>query len=226
MSDLPVNAVDLGVAGALLISALLAFSRGLVREVLSIGAWVAAVAATIYGFPHLNPLVRTYIKSSLLADAVTGVTIFIITLVVFAALSHALARNIRGSGFGALDRSLGFLFGLARGAVVVCLAYMLYAWAVPKPDDQSDIVKQAKTLPLITQGASVLYDLLPKDALDKGAAAATKAKDQLKEKATQEMLQTITPPQPQPGQPDAAKPDPGYNAGQRKDLDRLIQGNQ
>ena len=59
MSNLPLNVVDLGVLGGILISALLAFSRGLVREVLSIGAWVVAALATIYGLPHLRDITRT-----------------------------------------------------------------------------------------------------------------------------------------------------------------------
>src|SRR5262249_11316035 len=157
---------------------------------LSIGAWVAAVLATIYGFPHLREFARTYIKAQLLADAITGVTIFIVTLVVCAAISHALARNVRGSGFGALDRSLGFLFGLLRGAVLVCLAYLLMLWAVPKPEDRPDMLKQAKSLPLVAEGAGFLRDLLPQDAFDRGAAAANQAKARIEQEAAQQMLQT------------------------------------
>jgi membrane protein required for colicin V production len=233
LSNLPVNLVDLGIAGVLLISGLLAFTRGLVREVLSIGAWVAAVLATIYGLPHLREFTRTYIKAQLLADAITGVTIFIATLVVCAAISHALARNVRGSGFGALDRSLGFLFGLLRGALLVCLAYLVMLWAIPKPADQPEVVRQAKSLPLVAQGAGLLSSLLPKDAFDRGAAAANEAKTQIEQEATRQMLQNPAQPQPPgqtpaqvPAKPAAGNGNPGYNAGERKDLDRLIQGTQ
>jgi membrane protein required for colicin V production len=233
LNNLPVNLVDLGIAGVLLISGLLAFTRGLVREVLSIAAWVAAVLATIYGFPHLREFTRTYIKAELLADAITGVTIFIATLVVCAAVSHALARNVRGSSFGALDRSLGFLFGLLRGAFVVCLAYLMMLWAMPKADDQPAVVRQAKSLPLVAQGAAILSSLLPKDAFDRGTAAANEAKTRVEQEAARQMLQNSTQPQPQgqqqgetPAKPAAGNGNPGYNAGERKDLDRLIQGTQ
>jgi len=140
MSNLPFNIVDLAVLGVILISALVAFSRGLVREVLSIGAWIAAALATIYGLPHLRDFARTYITAPLVADAVTGVTIFVLTLIVCAAISHMAARHVRGSGFGAVDRSLGLLFGVARGAILVCLAYLGFVWAMPKEADQPDIV--------------------------------------------------------------------------------------
>jgi len=223
MSGLPVNIVDLGVFGVLLISALLAFSRGLVREVLSIGAWVAAALATIYGLPHLHDIARRYISVPLVADAVTGVTIFIVTLIVCAAISHRLARNVRGSSFGTLDRSLGLLFGIVRGAVLICLAYLAFIWAMPNEADQPDVVKQARSLPIVAEGADLLRKLLPKDAFDRGAAAADEAKTQVEQQITNQVLQTITQPAPKPAAP---KNDPGYNANERKDLDRLIQGSQ
>jgi membrane protein required for colicin V production len=220
MNNLPFNIVDMGVAGVLLISALLAFSRGLVREVLSIGAWVAAAVATIYGLPQFHDIARKYISVQLVADAVTGVTIFVVTLIVCAAISHRLARNVRGSGFGALDRSLGLLFGIARGAVLICLAYLAYIWAMPNAADQPEVVKQARSLPIIAEGADFLRKLLPVDALDKGAAAANAAKTQVEQQITDQMMQTMTQPAPKPA---ATKDDPGYNANERKDLDRLIQ---
>jgi len=102
MNDLPINLVDLGVAGIILLSGLIAFSRGLVREILSIGAWVAAAVATIYGLPHLRDIARGYIKVPLIADAVTGVTIFVVTLLVCAAVSHLIAKKMHASGLGSV----------------------------------------------------------------------------------------------------------------------------
>jgi membrane protein required for colicin V production len=228
MNNLPLNVVDLGVFGVILISALLAFSRGLVREVLSIGAWVVAALATIYGLPHLRDITRTYISQQLVADAVTGVTIFVVTLIVCAAISHMVARNVRSSGFGAVDRSLGLLFGVLRGAVLVCLAYLAFVWAEPKPEDQPDVVKNARMLRYVAEGADLLKALLPKDALDRGAAAAADAKAQVEQAVTQQIVPGQTAPGATPDQPKGTAPanDPGYNNGDRKGLDQLFKSNQ
>ena len=228
MNNLPLNVVDLGVFGVILISALLAFSRGLVREVLSIGAWVVAALATIYGLPHLRDITRTYISQQLVADAVTGVTIFVVTLILCAAISHMVARNVRSSGFGAVDRSLGLLFGVLRGAVLVCLAYLAFVWAEPKPEDQPDVVKNARMLKYVAQGADLLKALLPKDALDRGAAAAADAKAQVEQAVTQQIVPGQTAPGATPDQPKGTAPanDPGYNNGDRKGLDQLFKSNQ
>ena len=228
MNNLPLNVVDLGVFGVILISALLAFSRGLVREVLSIGAWVVAALATIYGLPHLRDITRTYISQQLVADAVTGVTIFVVTLIVCAAISHMVARNVRSSGFGAVDRSLGLLFGVLRGAVLVCLAYLAFVWVEPKPEDQPDVVKNARMRKYVAEGADLLKALLPKDALDRGAAAAADAKAQVEQAVTQQIVPGQTAPGATPDQPKGTAPanDPGYNNGDRKGLDQLFKSNQ
>jgi membrane protein required for colicin V production len=224
LSGLSANFVDLAVIGVMLISALLAFGRGLVREVLSIGAWVAAALAALWGFPYAKDIARKYISITILADVVTATAIFLVTLIVCAAISHAIARNVRGSTFGALDRSLGLLFGLLRGAVLICFAYLLFTWAVPNEADQPTVIKEARSRPLIASGADILRSLLPQGALDRGAAAAANVQRQLEEQTKQQMLQGIDQPAPKPAA--APKQDPGYNANERKDLDRLIQGNQ
>ena len=223
MSGLSANYVDLAVLGVLLISALIALSRGLVREVLSIGAWVAAALAAVWGFPYAKDIARKYIGMEILADALTAATIFLVTLVVGAAVCHALARHVRGSAFGALDRSLGLLFGLLRGAVLICFAYLLFTWAVPNEADRPDIITQARSLPLVASGADVLRAMLPRNALDRGAAVAADARRKLEQEAGQQVLQNLGQPAPKPAAP---KEDPGYKANERKDLDRLIQGNQ
>ena len=219
MSNLPLNVVDLGVFGVILISALLAFRRGLVREVLSIGAWVVAALATIYGLPHLTGIARTYISQPLVADAVTGVAIFVVTLIVCAAISHMVARNVRSSGFGPVDRSLGLLFGVLRGVVLVCLAYLAFNWAEPNPEDQPDVVKNARMLKYVAEGADLLHALLPKGVMERGAAAAADAKAQVEQAVTQQMAPGVTPDQPKGTAP---ANDPGYNNGDRKGLDQLI----
>jgi membrane protein required for colicin V production len=236
LDKLPLNIVDIGVLAVIALSALLAFSRGLVREVLSIGAWVVAALATVYGLPYLTPIAQKYISAPLVAQIVTGTAIFVVTLFICAAISHLVARNVRHSGFGAVDRSLGLIFGVARGAILVCLAYLAFVWAEPKPEDQPDVVKNARTLKYVAQGAELIKALLPKDAFDKGAAAAADAKTQVEQAVTGQIIPSITPsgtPSNTPsGTPDQTKPaavpdgNSGYNKDDRKGMDQLINNSQ
>ena len=245
------TSADLIIIAILALSALLAFMRGFVREVLSIGAWVGAALATIYGFPIAQPYARKYIEVALFADIAAGVAIFIVALIVLTVLSHALSRNVRSSALGAVDRSLGLLFGLVRGAVLVCLAYLVMAWAIPQ-EDRPVWVAEARTLPLVQQGAGLLLKILPESALKQGENAVGAAADGIGQAIdTGKAVQGLTPTTPTtPATPPAtngssgssgsgtgnggsAAPDSGgangtsgYNDAERKDLNRLLENTQ
>ena len=80
--------VDLAVIGVLAVSALLAFMRGFVREVLGVGAWVAAVFVAIWAFPFARPRFREWLGAPDLVDPVTFAAVFVVTLLVLLLISH------------------------------------------------------------------------------------------------------------------------------------------
>ena len=171
MDNLPISWVDVILLGVILISAILAFTRGFVHEVLTIAAWVGAIVVTLFTFELAQPLARQYITLTWLADVITGLAIFVVSLVIFTIVSHAISRNVRTSGLGAVDRSLGFLFGIARGAFLICVAYLgLMLW-IPKMEDRPLWVQNARSTPMVERGAVYLASLLPEGFLERGEAA-------------------------------------------------------
>ena len=225
---------DIVVIAIILVSALFAFIRGFVREVLSVAAWVVAIVAAIFGFPFLRPIVGRHIEIGPVADAVTAISIFLVALVIASIVSHLLSRNVQTSNFRALDRSLGLLFGVARGALVVCALFLLADWFFP-PDERPVWITQARTLPLVQQGATELKELvkdfLPPGALEQGEGAAKTAKQQVNQAIAVGQAAGVIPssqaPAPAAGtsSADSAGPaqDSGYKDAERKDLNRLIQ---
>lgn len=242
MEGLPVNVTDLAIVAILAISGVLAFARGFIREVLSVGAWIGAAAATIYGLEPARPFLRQYIGEPLIADGITGLVIFLVTLGLLATLSHLLSRNVRDSALGALDRSLGLLFGLLRGAVVVCALWLVFALFVA-PQDRPEWVTEARSLPLVEAGSKVILDLLPGAAAQKGAAVIDEAGRQLNQAIeTEKALRGVSQPPGQTGESPAVPAEPGsaedaanpaapgqgsgYKDQERQDMNRLIQGTQ
>ncbi len=210
LNDLPFNVVDIGVLLILLISAVLAYARGFVHEVLSVGGWIGAIFATFYGFPYAKPIARKYISLDLAADLAAGTVIFIVTLVVLSLITRSVAKSVQASALNVLDRSLGFLFGLARGAVLVCVAYIGLEIIMPE-DDHPAIVRESRSIQLIKPGAALLKTLVP---------------DHISGKTTSDTGKNInvdTLMSPVPKQ-DESKAKDGYNADQRKNLERLIDG--
>jgi membrane protein required for colicin V production len=223
------NVVDIVILAVLLLSALAAFSRGFVREVLAVGSWVAAIFAVIYLLAPARPFLRQYISYNLVADIITGAVIFVVTLAVCATLSSYLSRNIRGGALGAIDRSLGLLFGLARGAILVCLAYLLMIWMLPQDKDRPAWLQQARTLPMVADAAIYLRSLVPADMLQRGTAGAESVRRGVEDAVgAGQRLQDVggAGPPPPPKPPNNAAPDDpsGYKDSERKDLNRLIQG--
>ncbi len=225
MTGVPFTFTDGLVVGIILLSGLFAFFRGFVREALAIGTWIGAAFAALYGFKYVRPIARQFITVEMIADVTAAAVLFIAALIVLSIVSGPISRRVQASALSALDRSLGFLFGLARGAVIVCLALLVVNWAVPK-GQRPDWITGARTLPAIEMGAQWLLNLLPREATSQGRAAA----DEAKRKADQAMelkrsYERLTNPQPQPN-PAAQEARPGYNAEQRRDLDGLIRTTQ
>ncbi len=155
--------VDGVVLAVLLVSAGLAYLRGMVREVLGIGAWVGATLAGILAEPATRPLVEPHVQPDWLATGLAVGGVFLVVLIVLQVLIAWLSGKVQRSALGGLDRALGFLFGLARGAFVVVLAYIVGGLLVPAAERWPDPVRDARSLPLVADAARWAADLLPPD---------------------------------------------------------------
>ena len=121
------NWVDLAVLGVIALSALVGLMRGLVREVLGLAAWAAALLiASPYGvFPYVQPFARQNIADSGIADGVAFGLVFLAALVVLSVVVSRISYAVRGSVLGGLDRTLGLPFGVARGVVLFAVAFVV-----------------------------------------------------------------------------------------------------
>lgn len=159
---MPITILDLILLGVMLISGLLAMVRGFMREVLSIAAWGAAAVVTLYSFPKLLPTAKTYFTNDTVAAAVVVVGVFIGTLIIVSVITVRISDMILDSRIGALDRTLGFLFGLARGLLIVVVAFMFFSWLVPEKQ-RPDWVTGAKSRLVLQGTGDWLESLLPDD---------------------------------------------------------------
>jgi membrane protein required for colicin V production len=224
MDSLPINVADFVVGIVLLLSALFAYMRGFVHEVLSVGGWIGAIFATIYGLPYARPFARDLIPIDLLADLAAGLAIFLVTMVLLSFFTRGVAAMVKASTLNVLDRSLGFLFGLVRGAVIICLIYLGYEWMAP-PAEHPTWLTSARSMPLIWQGGAMLRALVPEDTRETGARAAEDAREKT-EKALEAQRILSDMLRNDPRSPSPERPREGYDETERRRLDQLIQGNQ
>jgi membrane protein required for colicin V production len=152
--------VDLVVFGFLAVSGLLAFARGFVREVLGIGAWIGAVVVAILALPTMRGIVRTWFSKPEWVDPVSFIVAFLGSLIILMVIASMLGSVVRRSALGGIDRTLGLVFGLARGAAVVIVAYMLGQMVFPV-ERWPDAVLDARTLTPTYEAARWVRDQLP-----------------------------------------------------------------
>jgi membrane protein required for colicin V production len=218
------NTLDLIVILVVVCSGLFAFVRGFVRETLSILAWVGAGLVAYYGYEKFKPAVGRLVPNPLAAQLTTAGVLFVVSLLVFSVLVGIVSDRVRTSRLGSVDRSLGLIFGLARGVLVVCVGYIVAVRVIepgdkwpPDPEGLPGWMAEANSRPYLDKGAKPLADLVPQRLIDRGTAAtqsvdsAAKAKQQL-----DDSLNALKPAEPPP-QP------PAYDNKDRQDLTEKVE---
>ena len=155
------NWVDGVVLAVLALSAIVALFRGLVQEVLGIGAWVGAAFAALALQPVLSPRLLASVETPWIADAIALGGVFLVVLVALKIVIAMIARRVQDSALGGTDRALGMVFGLLRGAFLVAVAYILGGMVLPESEKWPAPVREARSLPVVAQGAQWLMDKLP-----------------------------------------------------------------
>lgn len=124
--------LDYGVVGVVALSLIWGAWRGLVREIISILGWIIAfLAANLFAGP-LGESMPESIPSPELRVLVAFLVVFVAALAVATLLGLVLSKIVHAIGLGGLDRTLGSLFGIARGALIV-LAFALLAGLTDLP---------------------------------------------------------------------------------------------
>lgn len=199
---MPLTALDVGVIVLVLLSALLALSRGFVREVLSLATWIGALAVAVHAFLPVRPIIAEAAPGPLVTDVVTAAVVFLVPLIAFKILAAMIARRIDAGPHSTLDKGLGLAFGVARGVLVVAAGYLLLDMLV-KPERRPDWVQRAYFRPQIEASAAALRRVLPPEI---------------------ELL-SLTAPAPAAGRPTGpgAASGQGYPGEQRRQMNEQIE---
>lgn len=163
------TAVDGGAALIILVSAILAFSRGLVRELMSIVGWIGAAIAAYYFAPGVQPLVKELpVVGEFLSDscelsvvaAFAGV--FVVGLIVAALFTPLFAGAVQRSALGGIDQALGFLFGVARGVLLIAIGFIVYDRVLA--DQAIPMVDESRTALVFANFQAQIDESIPTDA--------------------------------------------------------------
>ena len=163
--------IDFGVIVIIAVSALLAFSRGIVREGMAIAGWIAAAILAFIFADTAQPLVRQIpYLGDILGDScellilASFAVIFAIALLIVSIFTPLLSSLVQKSILSSLDKNLGFIFGICRGLVLVIAAFFVYFTVMPNQKVIS--IETSKSATIFQYYADDFKNQNPETALD------------------------------------------------------------
>ncbi|MGB4828802.1 MAG: CvpA family protein [Paracoccaceae bacterium] len=163
------TAVDGGAALIVILSAILAYSRGLVREAMAIVGWIGAAIVAFIFAPSATPIVKELpVVGAFLSDscelsviaAFAGV--FAIGLILAALFTPLFASVVQRSALGGIDQALGFVFGVARGVLLIAVAFIVYDRALA--NQKIPMIDNSRTAKVFANFQASIDQSIPSDA--------------------------------------------------------------
>jgi membrane protein required for colicin V production len=227
--EIQLTIVDFGVLGILLVSGLIAAYRGFLKEALTVSAWLLAALAAVFFWPVVKPFARTLIEPTIVADILALASVFFMLLIPVSFVSFRLSELVRESHAGPLDRSMGFVFGLGRGLLVVGLGYLIFASLAPSKT-HPDWVREARLLPIVKGTADVIRSISggKAKATDDGEESddeepAVSPETKIAKKSEAKPAEKQKPaPEADTNKEGSGEKSKSYDAGERRALDQLV----
>ena len=217
--------LDLALLAIVLISALLSMVRGFTREILAIASWAAAAVAAYYFRGAVEPYLVNYIQKDTIRTVVAVAIVFFAVLILVSIVTVKLSDAILDSKVGALDRTLGFVFGAARGFLLGVVAFLFFNWLVP-PKSQPEWVANAKSRPLLLVTGDDLMALLPADAentiLKRFRTGKTAPGEEVPADETDPKTSSPAPTPASPAKRTEATPAPGVSPTDKQGLNTIL----
>ncbi len=179
------NMFDGVVIAVMAISCLIAFFRGLIKEILSLVAWIGAAFVAVYYYAPAAEFMQAHFKSKAVAGLAAGLSLYIGALVGLSLINIILLKTIKQGGeAGMLDNLLGLVFGAFRGAFIISLAFFMITLVVSK-EEYPAWIKEAVTRPYAEKGALILTRIAPERMAELSGLhekATERAREQLRER--------------------------------------------
>lgn len=235
--------IDLVVAAITLISGIISFLRGFIREVLTIAGVVAGFFAAVFFGPTLAPLFDKWlgvndsaiengqevkklfdiIPMNIVADVCAYATVFIIVVIIISVISHFTSGAAKAMGLGPVDRTLGFIFGLVRGLLLLSLLYLPFHLLMDQ-EAKTKYFGDSKTHYYIEKTSKFIAQYLPSsdEVQNKVDNATDQAEETIKDKLLENSILPGEEGRIEENTPDV-KPETGYEQQDRGELEDLFE---
>ncbi len=212
--------IDFIFISVVVVSSVLAYNGGLIRESISIGIWVGTAFLTKYLFPIIEPRFAGLFGSSTMFSAISAyIAVFVVVIMGLSFLNKTYTAKLHKSNFGSIDKSLGFFFGFVRGILIMAIAYIVILWFIPDKDARPTWINDAKSKPILKVSSMFISSLLPSTS-NFGEIKVIITSDMTGEEI--ETFEKLSKPQVG-GPDDNSSAETGYKESELRDLERQLQ---
>lgn len=161
--ELTPTIVNIGVFGVILLSAIFAYARGVTREMVTLAVWAGAAIAALKFYPKAVPLIQDFKDLGEWTKWAALVATFVVALIVLTIVGSFFARIIANSPLRVIDKGIGFLFGMARGVLILAVCWIGLTQLVDPQTYNHDAVNSSKGGQLVKDSADYLMNWMPKE---------------------------------------------------------------
>ena len=158
------NQIDILIIILTIISMIYGYSRGLIKEILSILSLLVAVYISINLYPNISLFIKEYIEMAMLADGISFALMFLFLYSLINIFSNFIVASITNTPIRVLDKNFGILFGFFRALLIFSLLNILLYWTLWK-ENKPVWLNNSKSMILINYTSNKLIQILPSRSL-------------------------------------------------------------
>lgn len=161
ISNIVFNSFDIILLIGIIVSLIIGYSRGFIKETLSIINWLLAAWVSFEFYHNLKVFIINYVTSPILADAISFGILFLLSIISLTIISNFISKNIKNSLLAPLDRVLGMVFGLIRAGLLIIIIIIAGNQTVWINNNTPPWIYKSSSYPIITLTTNYLKKILP-----------------------------------------------------------------
>ena len=158
------NQIDILIIILTIISMIYGYSRGLIKEILSMLSLLVSVYISINLYPNISLFIKEYIDMAVLADSISFALMFLFLYSLINIFSNFIVASIINTPIRVLDKNFGILFGFFRALLILSLLNTLLYWTLWK-ESTPKWLNNSKSMILINYTSDKLIKILPNRSL-------------------------------------------------------------
>ena len=162
-NNININMLDIILFLGILISLVIGYSRGFIKEALSIINWLLAAWIAFKYYSYLKTITLSFIETNIIADAISFGILFLFSIIILTILSNLISKNIKNSLLAPLDRIMGMIFGIIRAILLIIVLFIAGNQTVWINNTLPKWIYNAFSYPIIISVTNYLKNILPND---------------------------------------------------------------